>query len=53
MFRYPWLYLHGIDTLALTGSALMRDVVIKFATVNCPDLTLDHPGLWSIPVAAL
>lgn len=50
---YPWLYLHGLVTLALTGSALMWEMVVKFATVNCPKLTLGHPGPWSISVMAL
>ena len=53
VYRYQQLYLHGIVTLVLIGSALMWDVVIKFATLNCPNLTLGHPGLWSICVAAL
>lgn len=39
-FGYPWLcYLHGIVTLALTGSALVQDMTIKFATGNCSNLT--------------
>lgn len=38
-FGYPWLcYLHGIVTLALTGSVLMQDMIIKFVTVNCSNL---------------
>lgn len=39
-FGCPWLYyLHGIVTLALTGSTLMQEMIIKFVTVNCSDLT--------------
>lgn len=52
-FGCPWLcYLHGIVTLAPTGSALMQDLSLN---CHCELLKSDlaHPGIWFISVVTL